>query len=225
MPLDYQKNTEQFQLGIWRLDESLQELHNLLRLSEIDLTTLNNFKSEYRKREWLTVRVLLKVLLPAEATAIEYDSNGKPHLVNRDHSISISHTKNFVAVILSKNTGVGIDIETIQPRIEKIAARFVTKEEERFIEPSQKLDYQHVIWGTKEVLFKIYGKGELHFLDNILTEKFILRERGELTGRINKGGFSKSYNVFYEKMHNLMLVYAIDFPVTKESVPLDRAHS
>ena len=210
MPLDYQKSTENFQLGIWRLDESLEVLLGLLKLSEAGLERLHSFKSEYRKREWLTVRVLLKVLMPSANVTIQYDVNGKPHLVNSDHSISISHTKNFVAVILSKNGGVGIDLETIQPRIEKIAKRFVTKEEENFIEPSKRMDYQHVIWGTKEVLFKIYGKGELHFLDNIQVEKFTLSENGELTGRITKGSFDKAYKVFYERRNKLMLVFAND---------------
>jgi 4'-phosphopantetheinyl transferase len=208
MPLDYQKSTEEFQLGIWRLDESLEELQSLLKLSLSDLEIIHFFKSEYRKREWLTVRVLLKVLMPSVTTSIQYDENGKPHLLNSGYSISISHTKNFVAVILAKKAGVGIDLETIQPRIERIAKRFVTSEEENFIEPEKKIQYQHVLWGTKEVLYKIYGKGELDFLDHIKVEKFILSEKGGLTGRIVKGDFNKSYLVFYEQVHNLMLVYA-----------------
>jgi len=224
MPLDYQKSTEEFQLGIWRLDESLEELHGLLRLSEKNLEVLNSFKSEYRKREWLTVRVLLSVLLSSANNTIKYDPGGKPFLANSDYSISISHTKNFVAVILSKNAGVGIDLETIQPRIEKIAKRFVTKEEESFIESDKRIDYQHVIWGTKEVLFKIYGIGELHFLNNIWVEKFTLREKGELTGRIVKDNFNKSYKVFYEKFHNLMLVYAGE-AVNESSAKVKESHS
>jgi phosphopantetheinyl transferase len=209
MPLDYRKSTNELELGIWRLDESLDELKLLLPLSGSDLESIGHFKSEYRKREWLTVRVLLSVLMPGKTT-IQYDSNGKPFLLNTRHRISISHTKNFVALILSKDAGVGIDLETIQPRIDKIAARFVTWQEELFIEPSERLHYQHVIWGTKEVLFKIYGKGELHFLDNIAVEKFSFSEKGELTGKISKGDFTKAYRVFYEMIHNLMLVYAMD---------------
>jgi 4'-phosphopantetheinyl transferase len=209
MPLDYQKTTENFQLGIWRLDESLEELLTLLKLPEKDQQTLADFKSEYRKREWLTVRVLLKVLMPSAHLSIRYDANGKPHLNGQEHSISISHTKNFVALILGKDAEIGVDLETIQPRIEKIAKRFVTEGEDTFIEPSKRINYQHVIWGTKEVLFKIYGKGELHFLDNIKVERFSLEEKGELSGRIVKGDVDKRYPVFYERRNNLMLVYAV----------------
>jgi phosphopantetheinyl transferase len=213
MPLDYQKTTGQMQIGIWRMDESLEKLHAFLHLSGIDGSELSDFKSEYRKREWLTTRVLLKVLLPSEHPLIIYDSNGKPHLKNSVYSLSISHTKNFVAIILSKNSGVGIDLETIQPRIKHIAKKFVTKEENEFIEEDRKLDYQHVIWGTKEVLFKIYGKGGLNFLDHIHVDNFKLEDHGQLTARISKPGFSREYIVFYERFHNLMLVYANDAEV------------
>jgi 4'-phosphopantetheinyl transferase len=210
MPLDYQKSTDEFQLGIWRLDESLEDLYSLLTLAQKDVKTIGRFKSEYRKREWLTVRVLLKVLMPSAKLSIEYDAKGKPHLINSDYSISISHTKNFVAVMLAKNANVGIDLETIQSRIEKIAKRFVTGEEENFIGTDKKTEYHHVIWGTKEVLFKIYGKGELHFLNHIRVEKFTLHEKGELKAGIIKDNFSKAYKVFYERRNELMLVYAVE---------------
>ena len=211
MPLYFHKHSEDFQLGIWRMDESLDELLRMLVTSQADLNILNTFKSEYRKLEWLTTRVLLKRLLaPAEAISIAYDKNGKPTLVNSSFSISISHTKNFVAVLIAKSPGVGIDLETIQPRIEKIAQKFISKEEEVFIEENKTHDYQHVIWGTKEVLFKIYSKGDLNFSEHLHAEKFIMENAGELTGRISKDDFKKEYKIFYEKLDNLMLVYAFD---------------
>ena len=213
MPLDHQQSTEEFQLGIWRIDESLEELLGLLKLSETDLSTLRGFKSEYRKREWLTARVLLKVLSPSGQLTVAYDTSGKPYVVDSAFKVSISHTRNYVAVILSTQSEVGIDLETIQSRIEKIAGKFVSEEEEQFIESNKKLDYQHVIWGTKEVLYKIYGKGELHFLNHIHVEKFRLQEKGELMAKIIKGDFTRRYKVSYEKIRNLMLVYALNAKV------------
>lgn len=211
MPLNFQKRSEDFQLGIWRMDESFDELLRMLVLNEPDRNVLNTFKSEYRKLEWLTTRVLLKEFLASSETgSIVYESNGKPRLVNSSLSISISHTKNFVALLIAKSAGAGIDLETIQPRIEKIAKKFVTKQEEIFIDENKKQNYHHVIWGTKEVLFKIYGKGELNFLEHLHAEKFILKDTGELTGRITKDDFKKEYRIFYEKLDNLMLVYALD---------------
>ena len=210
MPVCFHKSAKEFHLGIWRMDESLNALHRLIRISTDDLATLNGFNSEYRKLEWLTTRVLVSQLLSATTEIpIAYNSNGKPRLVNSKYSISISHTKNFVAVLLSEKAHVGIDLETIQPRIEKIAQRFITVQEEQFIETDKKMIYQHVIWGTKEVLFKIYSKGALNFLENLHVKKFQLEVQGEIKGEIVKGDVRKEFNVFYEQWDKLMLVYAM----------------
>ncbi|MCX6291117.1 MAG: 4'-phosphopantetheinyl transferase superfamily protein [Bacteroidetes bacterium] len=210
MPLDYQIKSEKFSLAIWQMDESLEELQGHLNLSAGDSDTLNHFKSEYRKREWLTTRVLVKKLLSSkEEVRIDYQPNGKPFLIESDYSISISHTKNYVSVLLSKSGAAGIDLETIQPRIEKISKKFVTADEEKFIEKEKRITYQHVIWGTKEVLFKIYGDGNLNFLEHLHVDKFVLNDCGELTGSIIKGTFRNDYRVFYERRDSLMLVYSV----------------
>jgi 4'-phosphopantetheinyl transferase len=209
MPLEYHKHSKEFQLGIWQMNESIDELNQRVSLSASDQATLAGFKSDYRKQEWLTTRVLVKQLLStSEEISITYNSNGKPQLVNSQYSISISHTKNFVAVLLSEKEHIGIDLETIQPRIEKISKKFITPEEEKFIEPDKKLIYQHVFWGTKEVLFKIYSKGELNFLENLKVRKFSFAEKGELKAEVIKENFRKEIHVFYEKWNDLMLVYS-----------------
>jgi 4'-phosphopantetheinyl transferase len=216
MPLFLQQHSDDFLLGLWKMDETLDALQKMLSLSPSDVRTMTGFKSEYRKREWLTTRVLVKNLLPASSHfSIAYHENGKPFLVDSFYCISISHTKNYVAVILSKSESAGIDLETIQPRIEKIAMRFVTSEEELFIEIDKKIIYQHVIWGTKEVLFKIYGKGELNFLKHLHVESFQLKDKGELTGKIVKQNYKKEYRIFYQRMEGLMLVYAMSDKVNQ----------
>src|SRR5689334_17381346 len=101
MALYHHKESSDFQLGIWKMEESLSQLHSMVQLSATDETTFNNFKSAYRKSEWLTTRVLVQQLLASPDVHIAYHSNGKPKLVNSDHAISISHTQDFVAVLLS----------------------------------------------------------------------------------------------------------------------------
>ena len=210
MPIYFHKNEQDYQLGIWRMDESKEDLRSMLELSESDLDMYESFRSEYRKREWLTTRVLLKKLLaPAVIVTIEYDMNGKPQLFDSEFSISISHTKNFVSVLLAKYAGAGIDLETIQPRIKNISKKFITRQEEMSLTGNDNLDCMHVIWGTKEVLFKIYGKGELNFLENLSASKFQLKEKGILKGKIMKDDYKKEYSINYEKLDNLMLVYAM----------------
>mgnify|MGYP000016543064 CR=1 FL=1 len=61
--------------------------------------------------EWLAVRVLLYTL-SGEEKEIAYHPSGKPYLADASASLSISHTKGYVAVVLGlPGREVGIDIE------------------------------------------------------------------------------------------------------------------
>ncbi len=133
---------------------------------------LNNFteysasyleiKSEKRKKEFLAPRILLNELL-GKNVQIEYDKNGKPTLESK-LNISISHSKNFYGVIVSKNSLVGLDIEYSHQRYEKIVSKFVSEFEKSNIAYKQNLD---LIWGAKECIFKIEGSAVLDFKEHI----------------------------------------------------------
>ena len=104
-----------YQWGIWKTEESTEELLALLPDPERYEQQLTRFSSPHRKLEWLSVRVLLYQLL-GEEKIIEYAPSGKPRLADSSYFISISHTRGYVAVILSpgpkwesisSNTGSG----------------------------------------------------------------------------------------------------------------------
>ena len=99
-----------YQWGIWKTEESTEELLALLPDPERYEQQLTRFSSPHRKLEWLSVRVLLYQLL-GEEKIIEYAPSGKPRLADSSYFISISHTRGYVAVILSPRSEVGIDIE------------------------------------------------------------------------------------------------------------------
>ena len=67
-----------YQWGIWKTEESPEELLALLPDPERYEQQLTRFSSPHRKLEWLSVRVLLYQLLGEEKT-IEYAPSGKPH--------------------------------------------------------------------------------------------------------------------------------------------------
>ena len=61
-----------------------------------------SFKSEIRKKQWLSYRILLKKMISPHPASIEYDAFGKPYLKNSDLYLSISHSGDYSAVIVSK---------------------------------------------------------------------------------------------------------------------------
>src|SRR5437016_3363027 len=98
MPLYWRKNGDQFQIIIWKVEEEVEELLSQSSLSATETAQLNSFQSHYRKKEWLCTRIMLKLLYPDGEQNIVYDEFGKPHLQNRGNEISVSHTKDFVAL-------------------------------------------------------------------------------------------------------------------------------
>ena len=72
---------------------------------------MRRFTAAHRRLEWLAVRVLLYTL-SGEEKEIAYHPSGKPYLADDSASISISHTKGYVAVALGlPGREVGVDIE------------------------------------------------------------------------------------------------------------------
>ena len=211
MAIIYKKNNYDFSLAVWQITESLGELINYFKIDEKEKYVVEQFKNDQRKLQWLISRILIQQLLNAmEKIAVVYDEYGKPHLANSDHKISISHSKNYVAVILSKEHKVAIDIELIEPRIEKLSNKFMTSSELASLHEEGKIEQMYIVWCAKEALYKLYGKKELDFKKHLFTEPFEYRYnkiKGKIKASISKNNFHKSYSLCYERMHALMLVY------------------
>jgi 4'-phosphopantetheinyl transferase len=210
MPILFKKQESAFLLGIWRMDEHPDELLKRGLLSAKDVEKVKSFQSIARKKEWICTRLMLHEMMPGKHLSIIYDENGKPHLENSTAHISVSHTKNFVGVIISEKHPVGIDIELIHPRIEKIAHRFVSEEEMLFIDKKNPLHCYFVLWGVKEALYKMYGKGELIFKEHLHVKPFKFNISGEIKASILKGDLNKEYSLNYELMNDLLLIYVVD---------------
>ena len=129
MPLCYKIDNDNFKLGLWNLVETDTELFNefILVAPPKEIENARKFNNPSRKSEWIATRLILYFLL-GRVIEIEYNNDGKPAMVDHHWTISISHTKGMVVVILAKNLA-GIDIEYISERVLKIEDRFLSKTE------------------------------------------------------------------------------------------------
>lgn len=199
------KSVPAIQIAIWKTEETLDELCQLLNIHKSELPE----RAESRQKEWVVIRILLKKLLGVtEIPALEYDENGKPRLADQTSSVSISHTKHFVGVMITAKKLCGIDLELISPRIEKIAPRFLSEREKKFNEGSKSLKSLYMIWGAKEVLFKIYSKGNIVFKENLEVDPFNPDQDSILTAHIIIKKFRRSYSVNYIHIDDLIVTYA-----------------
>ena len=194
-------------IGVWQANESVDELSGMLDLHKDDKKTLNGFRLESRKKEWLAVRVLLKELA-GEEHRIMYKKNGAPFLKNSDLHIGISHTKGFAGVAIAPFP-VSLDMEKASPRIERVYQRFVNETEEAFIPENEKTDYYNLIWTAKETLFKLYDRQDVVFKENFLIEPFILSEKGAVKARVMFDDFTAQVLMHYEILPEFTLTYYI----------------
>lgn len=166
------------QLTIWHLTESIDELQSLIQLSNSDQETLNLFRLDKRKKEWIAGRIILQELLN-EYPQIHYTQSGKPYLSNNNLHISISHTNGYVAVCKS-NLKTAVDIEICTERVEKVADRFIHPNEWLFIKPKNQLEYLTVIWSAKETLYKLFDEQGVIFKEHFEIQPFTLDSEGEI---------------------------------------------
>ncbi len=194
-------------LAIWEIEESEDWYLSQLQLNTNEKNRLASIRGS-RRLEWLAGRWLLHVLSGEEKRlAIVVDDFGKPFLKGKSDWISLSHSHQRVAAIIS-NQPVGIDIQFLVEKIKRIAGKFLRKEEAESLEENVEIEQLHVYWGAKESLYKAYGKKQLEFRDHIFVTPFAYKEQGTLKGKVIKEDFKADYSIFYEKVENYMLVFA-----------------
>lgn len=153
-------------LGLWQMDESPEQLfdlypHLLPYRSSLD----DKYKNDGRKLEFLAIRALMYEMLRVNGAskgllshAGDFTHNGQGKPLFRGYHVSISHTKGYAALILSKKSEVAVDIEYMSDRIERIASKFLRKDEQ-----ADSLDSKLVHWCAKETVFKLFSEENLLF--------------------------------------------------------------
>lgn len=204
-----QHKTTDTHWGIWKIEEDLPALLSLLDNTD-DITTFQQTsQSETRIIERVATRVLLKQLLEDEVK-ISYYTNGKPYLVDSENHISISHTKGYVAVIISRSEVVGVDIEYISDRVKRIRSRFVSDIE--YIDPSNEVLHLLLHWSAKESIYKALSREGVDFKNNLTINKFVPAEKGMFKGAENLTDHHYRFDIQYliEKEYVLTFAYLSD---------------
>jgi 4'-phosphopantetheinyl transferase len=210
MPVILKKTTPNgLLIGVWEITEPYNELLKMAALNPEESATLNSFKNENRRMQWLAVRTLLSEFISPRPTIL-YKENGKPFLPGNTMDISISHSGNMAAISLNKNKPTGIDIEEIHTKIHKIATRFVNNAEMAYLNQTTLTEQLCIVWAAKEVLYKIYPEGMLSFKENLSVDGFQLTDNIDLKGTITKEGKSQVYKLVSHKIKNYVLVYTAD---------------
>lgn len=121
----------------------------------------------HKRLQHLAGRYLLQELFPEfPYHLIEIADTKKPFLLNEEYHFSVSHCGDYAAVIVNKDHRVGIDIELVTPRIERIKHKFLN-DHELDLHPAADKKLLTLFWSAKEAVFKWYGNGEVDFKKHI----------------------------------------------------------
>ena len=195
------------QILVWKVTESYAELLDQVVLNDSNRIRLNGMKSEMHQRAFLSVRKLLQETGHTDLD-LYYDEFGKPHLQGEKH-ISITHSHNFSAIIISDET-VGIDIELQRDKITRIADKFCDSEFQFLdMDCEEYIRKLTVIWGAKESIFKIRNEKGISFKDHISVEEFHVNAK--LTNaKLHFNNLVKDFNIHFEEIEDFTLVYAFE---------------
>lgn len=175
-PLNHSSNAR---IALWRMTESEEELLILsgIAINERD-KLFGECKSNARRREKLTVRILLNLLFDSNVK-LSHNADGQPFLSN-GYSISISHTKGYAVAIVSQGERVAVDIEYISERALKIKDMFLRADEK-----ADTLISALIHWCAKETVYKLYSEQHLQFME--------IKIKG--SDNIGKSGVVKAENI------------------------------
>src|SRR5580765_6786569 len=128
MPIFFQHQvSDTTRLAIWKIEET-EEFFKANVPQHRDVT------HPHKRLQHLAGRFLLQFLFPDfPYHLIEIADTRKPFLPNEEYHFSISHCGDYAAVIVSEEKRVGIDIELVTPKIEKIKHKFLGVEEEKIL--------------------------------------------------------------------------------------------
>lgn len=211
MPLLIQENLNNTaSWALWHISEEEEELLRQLRLAKDEEKELAGLKLPQRRLEWLASRLLVKQLAREHQipdAELVKDQWGKPLLARSSAYISLSHAYPYAAAILHEQQAVGIDIEKPRSQLLRIQHKFLSKDE--LLCANENPRKLCVYWAAKEALYKLYGKRELIFGEQILIHPFELDLQGNLQGELVVKSTRQTYSLQYRYHEDLLICFCL----------------
>lgn len=193
-------------VGVWKITESEAELRTMTSIPSDELEEISYIKNESLRKQRLAVRALLDAMFE-EKVYLSHHDNGKPYIENNAINISITHTDQYVAVILNEEDEVGIDCESLNRDFSAVEKKALSNEEIGDLEDEQKNEQLAIYWCAKEAIFKLTSQYDVDFAEQIQIDGFRYRNEGELSATFtDKDGYEQELNLYYFTFDRHVLV-------------------
>ena len=195
-------------VALWDIVETEEQLMSLLGNDDVVAEEIIAFTSTKRRLEYLASRCALNELI-GEQQRVCYKENGAPCLADNSLNISISHTGHYALVATHPDKAVGIDIERIGDKVERVKHKFLSAEELKNIDARSSKIHLTILWAAKEALYKVMGVETVEFTEQIIIEPFTPYMEGEIIAHETASTEKKTYKLQYKVYPEFVIVHTI----------------
>ena len=197
------------EIAVWHVTESEEELLSLTSVPNDELEEISLFRSESQRRQKLAVRALINEGFE-EKMYLNHHDNGQPYFENCATNISITHTDNYVAIIIHDEDEVGIDVESLDRDFSVVEKKALSEDEIDDLEKDKRNEQLAIYWCAKEAIFKRMSQNRVDFAELIEVEKFNVRKEGELEATfIHKDEHEEEFELEYMIFDRHVLVWLV----------------
>ncbi len=164
MPLIQFIDKSKFNIGIWKIANHEYNPEFSRVLHPCYHADLDAYKNNFRKIQIHATKLLFEQLAPGDELYLEDE---KPFIRGNEKFVSVAHTQNLIAMIIAKYP-CGIDIESTKRDATQIKHKFLNDDDFTSGKSNKKLIQN---WCSKEVLFKINGRKDIHFKEHLTIKK------------------------------------------------------
>lgn len=194
-------------LALWKMEESEEELLAYFDLRREEYRQyISKFPFKKRRQEFLTSRVVLKLIMDSE-NGISHNEDGKPAIEGNSMKISISHTCGYLAILLHSDLNVGIDIEQKREKIFRVKNRFLSQEELANTDKANEMDHLLLQWSAKESMFKMMNQRDIDFQTDLHIEPFSMNDSGIFYGYETKTADCQRFELSYRIYEEFVMVW------------------
>ena len=197
------------EIAVWHVTETEDELIKLSSVPTDEMEEISLFRNEDQRKQKLAVRALLNEVFE-EKMYLNHHDNGKPYLENCVTNISITHTDKYVAIIISDDDELGIDIESLDRNFAPVEQKALSEDEIDDLDDDKKNEQLAIYWCAKEAIFKRMSQNRVNFAEQIEVEKFNLKKEGELEATfIHKDEYEEEFELEYMMFDRHVLVWLV----------------
>lgn len=205
MPLiHYIPKNDGTKIGIWNITEPEDFFAQKIKISK-------DIHNPHKRLQHLAARYLLSRLEPnLPMDEIIISESNKPYLPGNNFHFSVAHCGDYATAIVSPHYRVGIDVEKISSKVEKVSTKFLEPDELNFIDKKNNQAHLTLCWCTKEAVFKWDGDGGMDFRKCIHLSPFPFLPKGRILCHFRKKEIRASLIIHYIMRDDFCIAWLVD---------------